>query len=83
MYYANDLAHPQNEHEKYINDITNRIIELINITKGKTLILFTSKADMKIVYDNIKNKNLKYNLIIQNDGASQKKIIEKFKDDID
>ena len=82
LYYSNDIAHPQKEHSKYIEDITNRIIDLISITEGKTLILFTAKADMKIVYEKLKNNNLPYKLIIQNEGSSQIKTKEDFKEDI-
>ena len=82
LYYSNDIAHPQKEHLKYIEDITNRIEDLINITEGKTLILFTAKSDMKIVYDKLKSRNLPYKLIIQNEGASQLKTKEVFKEDI-
>ena len=82
LYYSNDIAHPQKEHNKYIEDITNRIVDLISITEGKTLILFTAKADMKIVYDKLKNKKLPYKLIIQNEGSSQIKTKEDFKEDI-
>lgn len=81
LYYSNDIEHPNNQHNKYIEDITNRIIDLISITEGKTLILFTAKSDMKIVYDKLKNKNLPYRLIIQSDGSSQIKTKEEFKDD--
>lgn len=35
LYYSNDIAHPQKEHNKYIEDITNRIVDLISITEGK------------------------------------------------
>lgn len=82
LYYSNDIAHPQKEHNKYIQDVTNRIADLISITEGKTLILFTAKSDMKIVYDKLKEKNLPYKLIIQSDGASQIKTKEDFKEDI-
>ena len=81
LYYSNDIERPNNQHNKYIEDITNRIIDLISITEGKTLILFTAKSDMKIVYDKLKNKKLPYRLIIQSDGSSQIKTKQEFKDD--
>lgn len=82
LYYSNDIANPKYKHDKYIEDITNRIIDLVSITKGKTLILFTAKSDMKIVYDKLKSKKLPYKLMIQGNGASQIQTKEEFKDDI-
>ncbi len=81
-YCCKDITAPNGDHDNYINDITRKIKELLNTTKGKTLILFTSKADMKLVYDKLKMENLPYNLLIQKDGASQNLTKEEFKNDI-
>lgn len=81
-YCCKDITAPNGDHDNYIKDITRKIKELLNITKGKTLILFTSKADMKLVYDNLRTENLPYNLLIQKDGASQNLTKEEFKNDI-
>lgn len=81
-YCCKDITAPNGDHDNYIKDITIKITELLNTTKGKTLILFTSKADMKLVYDNLKMENLPYNLLIQKDGSSQNSTKEDFKNDI-
>lgn len=81
-YCCKDITAPNSEHDDYIRDITRKIIELLNITKGKTLILFTSKADMRLVYDNLRKENLPYELLLQKDGASQNSTKEEFKDNI-
>ena len=81
-YCCKDITAPNGDHDNYIKDITRKITELLNTTKGKTLILFTSKADMKLVYDNLKMENLPYNLLIQKDGSSQNSTKEDFKNDI-
>lgn len=81
-YCCKGITAPNGDHDNYIRDITRKIIELLNTTKGKTLILFTSKADMKLVYDNLRMENLPYNLLIQKDGASQNSTKEEFKNDI-
>lgn len=81
-YCCKDITAPNGEHDDYIRDITRKIIELLNITKGKTLILFTSKADMRLVYDNLRKENLPYELLVQKDGASQNSTKEEFKDNI-
>lgn len=81
-YCCKDITPPNGEHDNYIKDITSKIIELLNITKGKTLILFTSKADMKLVYKNLKAEKLPYDILIQSDGASQNSTKESFKNNI-
>lgn len=81
-YCCKDITAPNGEHDNYIRDITRKIIELLNITKGKTLILFTSKADMKLVHNNLIMENLPYDLIIQKDGSSQNSTKEEFKNNI-
>lgn len=81
-YCCKDITAPNGNHDNYIRDITRKITELLNTTKGKTLILFTSKADMKLVYDNLRVANLPYEILIQKDGASQNSTKEEFKNDI-
>lgn len=44
--------------------------------------LFTSKSDMNYVYKKIGNKLDDINIYIQNDGSSQDKVKEQFKNDI-
>lgn len=81
-YCCKDITAPNGDHNNYIRDIAGKIIELLNMTKGKTLLLFTSKVDMKLVYDNLKEKNLQYDILIQKDGASQNSTKERFKDNV-
>ena len=79
-YYSHNITPPSGNHENYIKDITNKIIELLNITNGKTLILFTSKSDMKLVYEKL--KKLPFDILIQKDGSSQNSTKEEFKSNI-
>jgi len=52
LYIPNDLPRPDNgsNREVYLIAIADRIAELIAICKGKTLVLFTAKADMQDVH---------------------------------
>lgn len=81
LYYCNDIANPRNK-EKYLEQLVDKIKELIQITNGKALVLFTSKSDMNYVYSKVGNKIGDINIYIQNDGSSQDIIKNKFKDDI-
>lgn len=80
LYCCSDIPNPK-EKKEYLEELVVKIKELIKITNGKTLVLFTSKSDMNYVYDKIGNKIDNINIYIQNDGSSQNIIKEKFKRD--
>lgn len=82
MYFCDDIESPKGDKEKYLNELTDKIKELIALTKGKALILFTSKSDMKYIYSKIGNKINDINIYIQSDGSSQERVKEQFKNDI-
>lgn len=81
LYCPQDMASPKDK-ENYIIDLTNRIRELITLTGGKTLILFTSKNDMKAVYDRLDIENFDFPIYIQKDTSSVYSLKEKFKENI-
>ena len=81
IYSCKDIENPKNKN-KYLKELVQKIKELILITNGKTLVLFTSKSDMKYVYEHIGNKIGNINIYIQNDGSSQDTVKRKFKEDI-
>lgn len=82
LYCCNDIESPSKNKEKYLNQLVEKIKELIKLTNGKTMVLFTSKSDMNYVYSKIGNKIDDINIYIQNDGSSQDVVKNKFKDDI-
>ncbi len=81
LYSCSDIANPKDKN-KYLEQLVEKIKELIIMTNGKALVLFTSKSDMKYVYEKIGNKINDINIYIQNDGSSQNIVKEKFKKDI-
>lgn len=78
IYYGNDLPSP-NDKELYLEEIKARIKELVNITNGKSLILFTSKKDMHEVYEYLKDE-VDFPIYIQEDGK-EKALIENFQNE--
>ena len=78
IYYGNDLPNP-NDKELYLEEIKVRIKELVNITNGKSLILFTSKKDMHEVYEYLKDE-VDFPIYIQEDGK-EKALIENFQNE--
>lgn len=82
IYYCNDMPHPTKEHEKFISLGTERLIQLLNISNGKALVLFTAKSDMFEVYNILKSKLLPFKILMQSKGMSQNQVIEAFRSDI-
>ena len=81
IYYCDDLPHPTREHEAFIEQGVERLLEVLSISSGKALVLFTAKADMEEVYSILSTKNLPYKVLIQQPGASQDKVLSEFKED--
>ncbi len=81
IYYTEDMPHPSNERDKFIKKGIEEIVRILEISKGKALILFTAKSDMIEVYDGLKNR-VTYNVLMQSGNASQSEIIAEFKKDV-
>lgn len=80
FYYNPNLASP-NEEEKYIKDLALEISELIKITEGKALILFTSKKCMNEVYNRLSKEEYTFELLLQTD-TNTTEIKERFVKDV-
>ena len=73
IYYCDDLPHPTREHEAFIEKGVERLLEILSISNGKALVLFTAKTDMEEVYSILSEKNLPYKILMQQPGSSQDK----------
>lgn len=78
LYIPTDIIGPNENHEKYLQQIADRIIELSYITNGRTLVLFTAKDDLDIVYKILEKRHLPWQLLRQSQGGSQSKIKAEF-----
>ena len=76
LYIPNDLPRPDDEsnREVYLTAITDRIAELIVLSNGRTLVLFTAKKDMQDVHMLLGKKELPYGLLQADGVISQQKI---------
>lgn len=84
LYCSSKLPYPNQESRQiYREQSITEIVKLLDITHGKTLILFTAKDDMEYVYKKLSNKHLPYKILMQGKGSSQARKLEKFKTDID
>lgn len=83
MYISQNMPNPNyNRKEEYLEKSIAEIVQLLEITQGKTLILFTSKSDMEFVYRKLSNMNLPYKMLIQNRCSSQAYQLKCFINDI-
>lgn len=79
FYYDSSVANPKSDN--YIDDLVVRIKELIRITDGKSLVLFTSKKVMMSVYDRVKDEDFGVNLLCQGQKADSK-LCKDFSSDV-
>lgn len=63
LYIPEDLPTPDNNDATYITVISDRIVELVEATKGHTAILFTSYKALWSVYEETKERLEKYEVI--------------------
>ncbi len=65
LYISGDLPEPSEEIEKYASAMARRCGELVEISQGRTFILFTSYALMDQVFDRLKYLSGKFSLLKQ------------------
>ena len=83
IYYCENLPHPTYEREDFIKKAAKRLVDILDITRGKALVLFTAKSDMEDVYDILWEKNLPYRILKQGEVPSQAALIREFESDTD
>ena len=83
LYVSNKLPCP-NKHNrnKYRNEAISEIVKLLNITHGKTLILFTAKDDRDYVFEKLSNMGLPYKIMVQSSDSSQEHRLERFQNNV-
>lgn len=77
FYLAADLPEPNSS--LFAGKAARRILELLNITKGRAFVLFTSYRNMESVWRSLKGKT-KFNVIRQGD-APRNVILDRFRED--
>lgn len=83
VYYCDDLPHPREDHDAFIQQGVERLIEILEISNGKALVLFTAKTDLEEVYALLLQRNLPYKILIQQPGASQDQVLSEFRNNVD
>lgn len=80
IYYCDDLPHPTKEHEAFIEQGVQRLLDVLDISGGKALVLFTAKSDMEDVYSILSQKELPYKVLMQQSGSSQDQVLKEFRE---
>ena len=68
--------------EEYREASIDEILKLLEITQGKTLILFTARSDMEYVYKKLSNIHLPYKVMIQGSNSSQTHLLKDFRSNV-
>ncbi|WP_394627042.1 ATP-dependent DNA helicase [Bacillus cereus] len=77
-YIPKEIPTPSNRDEYYYKEITKEIARLLNLTEGRSLILFTNFNDLNEIYSRLKGK-LKYKLLKQTQNKPTDNLIREFK----
>jgi len=83
IYYCDDLPHPTNEREVFIEKGVERLVQILDISSGRALVLFTAKTDMEVVFDALKSRHLPYKILMQQSGSSQERTLKEFRENTD
>ena len=81
VYYDKNMTDPNEDHQKYLNDLVIKITELLKITNGRSLILFTSKSDMNYVYQNLNKNDFAFKILVQGSEKSNNQLYSEFEND--
>jgi ATP-dependent DNA helicase DinG len=79
LYISDDLPEPSEEMEKYASAMAKRCGELVEISQGRTLILFTSYALMDQVHDRLQHLSSKISFLKQGEIPTGQ-MIKRFKE---
>ena len=71
FYYDTEIANPKENHSLYLKQLVEKIANIIRTTNGRSLILFTSKKDMKYVYEQLSNMNFGFKVMMQGQSSNQ------------
>lgn len=80
FYYDIGVANPK-KYKNYVEDLISRIRELIKVTNGRCLVLFTSKSTMKDVYKVLSKESFGFELMMQGQ-MSNSQICKRFENDV-
>ena len=63
-----------------MDELVIKITELLKITNGRTLVLFTSKSDMNYVYEHLNESNFDFVILLQGQDKSNHQLYNEFEE---
>ncbi|WP_340030373.1 ATP-dependent DNA helicase [Paenibacillus sp. FSL K6-1122] len=82
MYISNKVPYyHHDQRENYLEAAYNEVVQLCNLTQGRTIVLFSAKEDMKYIHKKLISKANEYTwaLHVQKEGSSQDSVIADFR----
>lgn len=79
LYVPSDIVEHRENHDQFLNQVVERIVQLCHITCGRAMVLFTAKDELQFVYEKLSELDLPWRLHRQAEGASQTDVIEEFR----
>ncbi|MEO2213045.1 ATP-dependent DNA helicase [Paenibacillus amylolyticus] len=82
MYISNKVPYYHHEQrENYLEAAYNEVVQLCNLTQGRTIVLFSAKEDMKYIHKKLMSRPNEYTwaVHVQKEGSSQDSVIAEFR----
>ncbi|WP_243391350.1 ATP-dependent DNA helicase [Paenibacillus sp. GM1FR] len=82
MYISNKVPYYQHDQrEIYLEAAYKELVQLCNLTQGRTIVLFSAKEDMKYIHKKLISKANEYTwaVHVQKEGSSQDSVIADFR----
>ncbi|OMF01811.1 hypothetical protein BK124_03975 [Paenibacillus amylolyticus] len=82
MYISNKVPYyHHDQRENYLKAAYNEVVQLCNLTQGRTIILFSAKEDMKYIHKKLISRANEYTwaVHVQKEGSSQDSVIADFR----
>jgi ATP-dependent DNA helicase DinG len=80
LYIPSSLPSPKDIDNFRLKSI-GEIVNLLKLTDGRSMILFTSKNDMQFIHNQLTKLELPWKILLQKEGSSQDKVKQEFIED--
>lgn len=82
MYISNNVPYyDHDQRENYLEAAYKELVELCNLTHGRTIVLFSAKEDMKYIHQKLISRGSEntWAVHVQKEGSSQDSVIAEFR----